>query len=113
MGTVRWLVGVLPVGGLLSAFWVLPFVWQSDFVNDMGWEMLPHLSEANDFGALRETLFTFDWGEHTFWHNLVPRSPDSAVDLRWVIALALVGLVLSLFFRIRADRKSTRLNSSH
>src|SRR3546814_19533125 len=68
----------------------------------MGWEMLPHLSEANDFGALRETLFTFDWGEHTFWHNLVPRSPDSAVDLRWVIALALVGLVLSLFFRIRA-----------
>src|SRR3546814_19451657 len=59
-------------------------------------------SDLNDFGALRETLFTFDWGEHTFWHNLVPRSPDSAVDLRWVIALALVGLVLSLFFRIRA-----------
>src|SRR3546814_18901179 len=68
----------------------------------MGWEKLPHLSEANDFGALRETLFTFDWGEHTFWHTLVPRSPDSAADLRRVIALALVGLVLSLFFSIRA-----------
>ena len=27
--------------GLISAFWVLPFWWQRDYVNDMGWEKLP------------------------------------------------------------------------
>jgi hypothetical protein len=28
----------LPVGGLISAFWVLPFYFQSTYLNDMGWE---------------------------------------------------------------------------
>ena len=80
--TLRWLAGVLPVGGLLSAFWVLPFFWQRAFMNDMGWEKIPHEGE-------------------TVWKYLVPRTPDSEQDLRWVLALALVGLVLSLAFKVR------------
>jgi len=78
----RWLATVLPVGGLVSAFWVLPFWWQRDFVNDMGWEKLPYAGES-------------------FWKYLVPRTPDLAQDLRWVFALALIGLVLSLAFKVR------------
>ncbi len=36
-----WLACVLPVGGLLTAFWTLPFFARSAYVNDMGWEKLP------------------------------------------------------------------------
>ncbi|MET0728562.1 MAG: 6-pyruvoyl-tetrahydropterin synthase-related protein, partial [Acidimicrobiales bacterium] len=80
--TVRWLATVLPVSALISAFWVLPFFWQRAFVNDMGWEKLPYENE-------------------TFWKYLIPRRPDMAQDIRWVLALALVGLVLSLAFKVR------------
>jgi hypothetical protein len=83
MSTLRWLAPVLPVAGLLSAFWVLPFFWQRPYVNDMGWEKLPYDGE-------------------TFWKYLVPRTPDLTQDLRWVFALALIGLVLSLAFKVRA-----------
>jgi hypothetical protein len=83
MSTVRWLAAVLPVGGLISAFWVLPFAWQRSYVNDMGWEKLPHPGESS-------------------WKYLIPRHEvDMAQDIRWVVALALVGLVLSLAFRIQ------------
>jgi len=83
LSTLRWLAAVLPVGGLISAFWVLPFFWQRAYVNDMGWEKLPYANE-------------------TFWKYLVPRPPDLTQDLRWVLALALIGLVLSLAFKVRA-----------
>ncbi len=83
MSTVRWLAAVLPVGGLISAFWVLPFFWQRAYVNDMGWEKLPYAGE-------------------TVWKYLIPRRPDLTQDIRWVLALAAIGLVLSLAFKVRA-----------
>ncbi|MFZ6003917.1 MAG: 6-pyruvoyl-tetrahydropterin synthase-related protein [Actinomycetota bacterium] len=101
LATLKWLAAVLPVGGLISAFWVLPFVWQRAYVNDMGWEKLPHENAENDFGALSRTLFTLDWGGETYWKYLVPRRPDMVQDISWVLALALIGLVLSLAFRVR------------
>jgi hypothetical protein len=106
--TLQWLAAVLPVGGLLSAFWVLPFVWQRDYVNDMGWEKIPYAVAGNDFGALRHTLLSFS-GE-TYWRYLLPMSgpvpegvpidsyPD---DMRWVLALAVAGVVLSIYSRVR------------
>ena len=77
-----WLAAVFPVAGLIAAFWVLPFFWQRAFVNDMGWEKLPAAGE-------------------NIWKYLVPRRPDMAQDIRWVLALALVGLVLSVAFRVK------------
>jgi hypothetical protein len=98
--TFVWLAWVLPVGGLVSAFWVLPFAWQRAYVNDMGWEKLPHATAENDFRSIRGTLLTFD-GE-TYWKYLIPRTDGGAAnDLRWVLALACVGIVLSIAFRIR------------
>jgi hypothetical protein len=98
--TAIWLACVLPVGGLISAFWVLPFWWQRDFVNDMGWQKIPYPTEQNDFGALSKTLFSLE-GE-TFWKYLIPRTAgEMPNDLRWVLALASVGVVLSIAFRIR------------
>ncbi|MEO7428064.1 MAG: hypothetical protein ABIY48_01655 [Acidimicrobiales bacterium] len=78
----RWLAAVFPVAGMISAFWVLPFFWQRAYVNDMGWEKLPYANE-------------------TIWKYLIPRRPDMVQDVRWVVAFALVGLVLSLAFRVR------------
>lgn len=78
----RWFAAVLPIGAMISAFWVLPFFWQRAYVNDMGWEKLPATGES-------------------IWKYLIPRRPDMAQDIRWVLALALVGLVLSVAFRVR------------
>ena len=96
-----WVACVLPVAGLLSAFWVLPFWWQRAYVNDMGWQKLPYPTAENGFRSLRGTLFTLD-GD-TYWKYLIPRSVGGMPnDMRWVVALACVGVVLSIAFRIRA-----------
>lgn len=98
--TLVWLASVLPVAGLISAFWVLPFVWQHPYVNDMGWEKLPYSTEANGFRSWSDTLFSLH-GE-TYWKYLIPRTSEgSAQDLRWVLALAAMGFVLSVAFRVR------------
>ena len=39
---LRWFLPVGPVAGLLAAFWVVPFAGRAAYVNDMGWEPLPH-----------------------------------------------------------------------
>lgn len=86
--SVRWLTPVMVVAGMLSAFWVLPFVLRADYVNDMGWEKLPHPAE----GA--------SWWDLYGPYLLPSESPD--VDLRLVFALAVVGAGLSLALRLRA-----------
>ncbi len=106
--TFVWLAGVLPVGALLASWWLLPFVWQRAYVNDMGWEKIPYRLPVNDNGAVSETVFSFS-GE-SVWRYLLPRTgavPEGvpidafADDMRWVVALAIVGVVLSIAFRIR------------
>ncbi len=98
--TVLWLASVLPVAALISAFWVLPFVWQRAYVNDMGWEKLPYSTVENGHRSLSGALFTFQ-GE-TYWKYLLPRPEvNSQNDMRWVIALAAMGLVLSIAYRVR------------
>ncbi len=80
--SVRWLVPVMVVGGLLSLFWVGPFYLRSAYVNDMGWEKLPY-------------------ADQTIWQHLFPsKTPD--VDLRWAFGLAVLGAVVSLVRRNRA-----------
>ncbi len=63
---------VLAVGCLLTAFWAVPFVLRRGYLTDMGWEKLV---------TYRDALL-----------------PDSQ---RWVLVLALVGLVLAVAFWIR------------
>ena len=64
------IVGVL--GGLLTAFWALPFVVRLPFTNDMAYEK-----------------------EVKYWVSLYPP------NLHWLVYLAGVGAVISLVFRIR------------
>ena len=86
--TVRFAVPSLVVGGLLSAWWVLPFQRRGLYVNDMGWEKIPIPGQTP---------------HQTWMRYLLP--PDVAdtpgSDLRWVFAIALVGVGLSLASRLR------------
>ena len=88
--TVRWLAPVMVVGGLLSAFWVLPFLLRRAYLNDMGWEKLPYPDPETG------RIDFWDWLQH-----LLPAATPDA-DLRWAFALAAVGLGLSLALRLRA-----------
>jgi hypothetical protein len=73
----KWLVTMVPVAGLLTAFWVVPFVLRSDYVNDMGWERLPLPSgEVTDYG-------------YYLWPGA----------LRYLFILGIVGVVISLIRR--------------
>lgn len=47
-GRLRWFLPVGPVAGLLAAFWILPFAGRHAYVNDMGWEPLPHVNGGDE-----------------------------------------------------------------
>lgn len=73
----RWLATMVPVAGLLTAFWVVPFWWRRDYVNDMGWERLPIPNGQ----------------ESSLTYYLVPDG------LRFVMLFAVLGLVASIIRR--------------
>jgi hypothetical protein len=84
----RWLATMVPVAGLLTAFWVVPFWWRRHYVNDMGWERLPlPFAETTDKGL----ALSGDQG--SVWYYLVPPG------LRWLMVVAVLGLVLSVVRR--------------
>ena len=92
----KWLAA-FPVGGLLSAFWTFPFVARSAYVNDMGWEKLPSGAGAHSWSYLLGQLITDgSFRDQIFRDYLAPRS------LQWILALAIVGVVVSIILRIRA-----------
>ena len=68
----RWLAVVLPLAGLLGAFWALPFWARRDYFNDMGWERTK---------IYWEVLFQDNW--------------------RWMIVLAAAGATATIIYRIR------------
>ncbi|MEM9606553.1 MAG: hypothetical protein AAGA99_03955 [Actinomycetota bacterium] len=87
-----WVASMGVVGGLLSAFWVLPFWWNSAYVNDMGWEKLV----GNGFP------------QNEFVNNLF--QPHETVDGGKIIvvffALALVGALAAVW---RWDRAAAAI----
>ena len=87
---LKWLATMLPVGGLLAAFWVLPFFWQRHYVNDMGWEKLYTFNEG---------LLIPGWGELTDHGVFFFRAFQT--DYRWLLAFPLVGAVLAIVRRSR------------
>lgn len=85
-GRTQWrvLLTVLPVGGLLGAFWALPFFAKRTYMNDMGWGKV---------FQFKENLLT----RNTLPSNFLRDSPP----LEIVFAIAAVGLVLSIWRRNR------------
>ncbi len=75
-------IPTLAIGGLLTAFWSVPFILERKLLTDMGWERLEGYKAA--------------------------LLPDGT---RWVVVLALVGVVLSLVFWIRLGAFFTLLGA--
>ncbi len=95
-----WIVTVLPTAGLISAFWTMPFVWRRAYSNDMGWGKasgVRDLRPADTSGVAHRRPAT-DY-----------LAPDK---LKWVLALAMVGVVVSIVFRLRAGICLTVLTAS-
>jgi len=80
----RWMLTTGLVAGLCSAFWVLPFWWQRDHLNDMSWHKLTRF---------RSYLLDRDQLAADFLTNDPP--------LQVAILVAIVGLVVSIAFRRR------------
>ena len=95
---LRWFLPIAPVALALSAFWTLPFVARRAYLNDMGWEKIPS-------GITEIPLRDFLWGVWREDRYVEFRSAFVDViapsSLRWIIALALVGAVVSFVLRIR------------
>ena len=81
---LRWMLTTGLVAGLCSAFWVLPFWWQRDHLNDMSWHKLTRF---------RSYLLDRDQLAADFLTNDPP--------LQVAILVAIVGLVVSIAFRRR------------
>jgi hypothetical protein len=84
---LKYLATVLPVGGLLSAFWMVPFYLRHGYMNDMGWE------KKTDYANF---LFSRD--------ELDPQLIDSP-SIRWVLALAAVGALMAVVYAITERRR--------
>ena len=85
---LRWLATMVPVAGLLTAFWVLPFWWRRDYVNDMGWERLP-VPNAN----IGEAAQKMAGNQQSVVYYLFP------TGLKWLLVAGAVGVVVSLIRR--------------
>lgn len=51
---LQWFWPIGPVAGLLAAWWIVPFAGRHAYVNDMGWEPLPHVN-----GGDTRTVWTY------------------------------------------------------
>jgi hypothetical protein len=89
---LKWLLPTLPVAGMVSAFWVLPFLSRHAWVNDMGWEKLP---------SGNAMLLDAKTPQHLWHYYLGQSNPGGTKALLWPLALAAVGLVVSLVYRFR------------
>ncbi len=87
---LKWLATMVPVAGLLTAFWVLPFWWRRDFVNDMGWEKLP----APGANASAQAM-TLAGDQESVWYYIWPSG------MRWLLVAAVVGVIVSFVRRYR------------
>lgn len=81
---LRWVITTGALAGLLSAFWVLPFWWQRNHLNDMAWDKLPRFR-------------SYLWDRSDLAADFLTNDPP----LQLVLVLAGIGAITSLIFRRR------------
>lgn len=82
--TLRWVVGTGVIAALLSAFWVLPFWWRREHLNDMAWNKLTHFR-------------SYLWDREQLAADFLTNDPP----LQPILVAAVLGAVLSILFRRR------------
>ncbi len=78
-----WSFCALGIGGALMAWWILPFYYQSGYMNDMGWE--------------KKTDYFSQLFERTKLDPGLVNSPP----IQWLLVLALLGVVMSIAWKRR------------
>ncbi len=98
----HWLAITAVPGGLLAAFWYLPFYWNSPYMNDMGWEKLgPYVgSDGKPYTEYLRYLLPF--APHTQAHTGAVSVDPNMLHGKVVFVLAVVGVILSLVLMVRA-----------
>ncbi len=86
---LRWVLVAGPLAGLLSAWWVLPFLWNRGLLNDMGWFGQPGRDSslwtriASEYGPAL-------WSRTSLDYSFLANDPP----LQIFVVMALVGAVL-------------------
>jgi hypothetical protein len=81
----KYMATVLPVGGLITAFWTGPFYLRSSYMTDMGWEKLTNYSDS---------LFART--------HLAPQLSDRP-GIQYLLILGAVGALMALAYRRRGS----------
>jgi hypothetical protein len=84
-GHLKYLLTVLPVGALISAFWTGPFYLNSKYMTDMGWEKITDYSDA---------LFSRS--------HLADQLSDRP-GIQYLLVLAAVGVLMAFAYRRRGE----------
>ena len=79
----RFTLPVLATGGLLAAFWVVPFYLRHAYMNDMGWEK------------------KLDYANYLFQRSRLDAQLSNRPGIEYLLALAVLGALLSLVYRRR------------
>jgi hypothetical protein len=98
---LHWLAITAIPGGLLTAFWYVPFYWNSTYMNDMGWEKLgPYI--GNDGKHYTEYLrYLLPFAPHRQAHTGTVSTDPNMLHGKVFFVLAVVGIVLSLVLMVR------------
>lgn len=96
---LRWVLVAGPMAGLLSAWWVLPFLWNRGLLNDMGW------FGQSGFDVSLRTRFATDygpalWSRTSLDYDFLANDPPFQI----FVAMAVVGAVLCFIRRVRLGR---------
>ncbi len=82
-GPIRYVVTVLPVAGLISAFWTVPFYLRHGYMNDMGWEK------------------KVNYANYLFSRETLDAQLSNRPGIEYLLVLAAVGALLAIVYRRR------------
>jgi len=80
---IHYLITVLPVAGLISAFWTVPFYLRHGYMNDMGWEK------------------KVNYANYLFSRTTLDPQLSNRPGIEYLLVLAAVGALLSIVYRRR------------
>jgi hypothetical protein len=109
---LKWTITTVPVAGLLAAFWYLPFYGLSTFLNDMGWEKLGPLKNANGVNEQNLTEYLrhlLPFAPHKADSGTITSDPNMWFGKAFFV-LAAIGAVLSIVLVVRAGLFLTLLS---
>ncbi len=104
--SIRWVVPVGSIGGLIACFWYIPFYGMSAYLDDMGWQKYGIVTAAN--GTKSESLFQFMGYLFPFGPHSVTLGGQTGTDEpnmlhgHFFFILAGIGVILSIVMMVRA-----------